>query len=401
MTAAIFPTYLLARMVVSRFWALFAAIGAVAGPSLAYGSFVIEEPLAYPAAALSFLLIAKGLVTRSWRWNIAASIVGAPRHAVRGQLAVLIVAYVLAALFLAWTSDPMTRWRAGWSAWDWVGFVVLTIGGIIVFSASVGAFSQSWLVATGYYRHRMIVYGLWAGGAFSIGVGLLPVISLAALVRPKGEPWTRELRAFVALTSASVVVFGLYTAVKAAYLSTVFSTVVEERNLIYLAPLLLRRHGARAPAAAPEPRRAGRERRLRPLRHPDHPLPARPLPVRRRARARNRPDGEPRPRLRRRRREGPPRRSCSSSRIALLLLPGLRAVARRHWLGTGITVVAAVLVLAWNVAGEVSASNGVNNFSKNLLRQLPHPADLDRRRNRRQADDLPRARRSPTHRESG
>ena len=72
MTSAIFPTYLLARMVVSRFWALFAAIGAVAGPSLAYGSFVIEEPLAYTAAALSFLLIAKGLVTRSWWWNIAA-----------------------------------------------------------------------------------------------------------------------------------------------------------------------------------------------------------------------------------------------------------------------------------------------------------------------------------------
>ena len=78
---------------------------------------------------------------------------------VRGQLAILIVAYLLAALFLAWTSEPVTRWRAGWSTWDWVGFVVLTIGAVIVFSASVGAFSQSWLVATGYYRHRMIVYG--------------------------------------------------------------------------------------------------------------------------------------------------------------------------------------------------------------------------------------------------
>ena len=68
-------------------------------------------------------------------------------------------------------------------------------------------------------------------------------------MRPKGVPWTRELRAFVALTSASVLVFGLYTAVKAAYLSTVFSTVVEERNLIYLAPLCFIATGAlfRAP----------------------------------------------------------------------------------------------------------------------------------------------------------
>ena len=90
---------------------------------------------------------------------------------VRGQLATLIVVYALSALFLAWTSERGRRWRAGWSRWDWVGFVVLAIGAIIVFSASVGAFSQTWLVATGHYRHRMIEYGLWAGGAFTIGVG--------------------------------------------------------------------------------------------------------------------------------------------------------------------------------------------------------------------------------------
>ena len=48
-------------------------------------------------------------------------------------------------------------------------------------------------------------------------------------------------------------------------------------------------------------------------------------------------------------------------------------MARRHGLGIGITVVAAVLVIAWNVAGEVSASNGVNTFSQNLLRNFPTP----------------------------
>ena len=68
-------------MVVSRFWALFAAIGAVAGPSLAYGSFVIEEPLAYPAAALSFLLIAKGLVDAVLALEHRSVDLGAPRHA--------------------------------------------------------------------------------------------------------------------------------------------------------------------------------------------------------------------------------------------------------------------------------------------------------------------------------
>ena len=46
-------------------------------------------------------------------------------------------------------------------------------------------------------------------------------------------------RAFAAFTSAAIVTFWLYTAVKAAYLSTVFATRVEERNLIYLGPLLI------------------------------------------------------------------------------------------------------------------------------------------------------------------
>src|SRR3954453_23084536 len=63
MTTAMFPTYLLARMVVSKPWALFAAVRAVATPSLAYGSFLLEEPIAYPTAALGFYLIAKSLVT--------------------------------------------------------------------------------------------------------------------------------------------------------------------------------------------------------------------------------------------------------------------------------------------------------------------------------------------------
>jgi hypothetical protein len=185
-------------------------------------------------------------------------------------------------------------------------------------------------------------------------------------------PWTRELRAFVALTSASVVVFGLYTAVKAAYLSTVFSTVVEERNLIYLAPLLFVATGL-----------AFQRRRLNlvalaasagfvlyvilttPFQLDLFPYAdALGLAIVQMA---NRDlafdDGDVKVLL----------SLVLVISIALLVLPGLRAVARRHWLGTGITVVAAVLVIAWNVAGEVSASNGVNNFSKNLLRNFPTP----------------------------
>ena len=371
MTAAIFPTYLLARMVVSRPWALFAAVAAVATPALAYGSFIIEEPLAYPVCALGFYLIAKSLVERSWRWIVPAAVVAVLGTFVRGQLAILIVVYVIAVLFLLWTSEAARTWRKRWTAWDWAGFTILAIGAVIVFSASVGAFSQSWIVSTGYYRHRMIVYGLWAAGAFTIGVGLLPVLALAALVKPKGERWTQEMRAFVAVTGSAVIVFGFYTAVKAAYLSTVFSTVVEERNLIYLAPLCFI-----ALALALE--RPGRLRWwaiagtaglvLYVILTTPYQLDLWPYAdalgfgvVQMANRDLAFDNGDVKTLL------------VVALVIGLALLLAPRFLRGHRRAGIGIAIGAAALVLAWNVTGEISASNGVNNFSQNLLRNFPSP----------------------------
>ena len=58
MAAVVFPTYFLARMVVTKPWALFAAAGAGAVPALYYSSMLVEEPLAYPWAMLSAWLLA-------------------------------------------------------------------------------------------------------------------------------------------------------------------------------------------------------------------------------------------------------------------------------------------------------------------------------------------------------
>jgi hypothetical protein len=122
---------------------------------------------------------------------------------------------------------------------DWAGAVTLAAGAIIVLNAAVSHVSFSWLVATQFYKDRMLENGLWAAGALTIGVGVLPAIAgVAALVRPRDEQWTSELRAFVATSSALLVGFAWYTAIKAAYISTTFSTLIVERNLIYVTPLL-------------------------------------------------------------------------------------------------------------------------------------------------------------------
>ena len=91
MTSAVFPTYLLARMLVRRPAALFAAAAAGAIPALVYSSYIVEEPLAYPYAAFCFFLIAKALVviprenTRvAYTWS-AAAVVASLRRAGRQE----------------------------------------------------------------------------------------------------------------------------------------------------------------------------------------------------------------------------------------------------------------------------------------------------------------------------
>src|SRR5262249_10904722 len=79
----------------------------------------------------------------------------------------------------------------------------------------------------------------WAAASLTIGIGILPLIAgLGSLWPARGESPSREVTVYRSVTVAAIVGFGMYTALKAAYLSTVFATRVEERNLIYIAPLL-------------------------------------------------------------------------------------------------------------------------------------------------------------------
>ena len=239
MTATIFPTYGLARFVVGRRAALFAAAGSVLVPSLMFSSLIAPETLAYPWAVLCFLLIA-GALTRRTRWWIGGAIVAsllAPL--VRRELLAVPAAFVLASAFLLWGSRLVEGWRTRWSRRDWLGFATLVVGAAVLLSAAAGNESHEWLIATGFYKHRMFTYGLWAAGAVVIEVGVLPaVVALALLWRTPGELYRRELRSFRCLILAALITFGWYTAVKASYQSTVFGTYVVERNLIYVIPLL-------------------------------------------------------------------------------------------------------------------------------------------------------------------
>jgi hypothetical protein len=239
MTSVIFPTYLLARLVMRRGWALFAATGAAAIPSLAYSSWIVEETLAYPYAALCFFLIAKALIEKSRGWVAGALVASIVAPFVRSEFIMMPIIVVFATFFAAWSSEWGKNRRAKWSVGDYIGFYALAAGLIITVSGYASHRYHPWYSVTTYYKHRIFVLGDWAAGALAIGIGVIPLVfGLAALVRARGEELDRTVRLVRCVIAAGVIGFGLYTAMKAAYLSTVFETRIEERNLIYIAPLL-------------------------------------------------------------------------------------------------------------------------------------------------------------------
>ena len=206
MAAAIFPAFLLARRLLSPGWAYFAAVAAIAGPALSYAPILVEEPWAYPAATLALWLTVRA-VDAPGRWPIALALGSCVLAVlVRSQLVALFGALAFGLLALWWRTPAMRRWRASWSRWDWAGAVVLGIGAVIAVVAFLGHRSNEWSVATTLWKGRMLEYGSWAGGAFAIGIGVLPAIALLAMLAvPRAERDRPGVRAFVVVAAGAVV----------------------------------------------------------------------------------------------------------------------------------------------------------------------------------------------------
>jgi uncharacterized membrane protein len=239
MALVVFPAYGLARLVVSPRWALFAAAGTGLAPALAYAPILVKEPTAYPVSALAIFLITRW-VARPGRWGfvlaVAVSVLGV---LAKEQLQVLFPILAIGVLAVAWRMERLKAFRRTWSTWDWIGAVTLVAGLAVVANAFVSHRSNEWYVTTTFFQDRMRELLLWATGSLAIGLGIVPLIAgLASLVRPKNESPRPEVSAFTIVTVASILSFGGYTAIKAAYISTVFATLTVERNLIFLVPLL-------------------------------------------------------------------------------------------------------------------------------------------------------------------
>jgi hypothetical protein len=239
MAAAAIPTYLLARTMVSPRAAAIAAFASLCTTALYYAGFLLPEVLAYPTFALCAWASIRALAGGGRRWIAAAVVLDLLATQVRGELVTLPAAFALAAVVL-WVTGPRgQRLRRDWGVLDHVGAVVLLVGAFVVLNRLAGSHAYEWHRVTETWKGRMWSLGMQASSALAIGLGLLPLVGgLASLWIPERRTDPRW-RAFAAFTGAAIVTVWIYTAVKAAYLSTVFATRVEERNMIYLGPLLL------------------------------------------------------------------------------------------------------------------------------------------------------------------
>jgi hypothetical protein len=240
MALAAVPTFLLARMLVSRRTAAVVAVLSVLIPGMSYAASIVPEVLAYPWYALCSWLIVRAL-TRKGRGMVllavAASLIAITVRS--PQFFTVPASFAIAAAAL-WVTGPRGRaMRASWSRSDTLGAITLLVGALMLFNRVVLQHVHEWQSSTEFGKARMVDLGLKAAQALVIGMGILPLLGgLASLHLPerRGAP---AYRAFAAYLASSILCISLYTAVKATALSAVFATLIEERNMIYLSPLLL------------------------------------------------------------------------------------------------------------------------------------------------------------------
>ena len=234
------PPYLLARMLVTKRAAVAVAVGTIAVPAMAYVTSIVTDVLAYPYFALCSWLSVRALREGRRKDVIIASVFLLGGYFIRQrQFTTLPVAFVVAAAGLWFTGPRGKRVRRDWTRSDKLGALALAIGVAMLFNRYVLQHVQEWQLPTQYYKNRLVDYGLRAGLSFTIGLGVLPVIGgLASLRLPerRGDP---TYRAYAAWTAAAVGVLGIYAADKATSLSLGFATLWEERDLVYLSPLML------------------------------------------------------------------------------------------------------------------------------------------------------------------
>jgi hypothetical protein len=235
MSLAALPAYALARRIVSQPLSLLAALLAVAVPSLVYTGTLMTENAFYPLFLLCVWLLVLTLERPSPALQVAVLAAAFVAFLTRAQAVALVPAFALAPpLYVRWRHDPwraLARWTTLYAL-----IAVAVVGGLAFQAVRGRSVLGAYEAATGGDYTvggslRWLVYHL---GELSLYVGVLPLAAFALLVwlAPR---LSRELQAFL----AAALPVSLLLVVEVAVFASVQVQRIEERNMFYVAPLLL------------------------------------------------------------------------------------------------------------------------------------------------------------------
>jgi hypothetical protein len=254
MSLAAVPAYFVARRVVGPGLSLLAALLAVALPSLAYTGTVMTENVFYPlflVVVLALLLVLER--PTGPRVALLVALLGAA-FATRVQTLALVPAVLTAPLLLAVFErrgfrETLGRYRTLYLAFAALGALAVTIqlAGGRSLDDLLGAYEP--VGEASYGPGEVLEFVVWHAAEMTLYVLVLPLAATIVLVA-RARSLDRPLQAFLA---ASIAVTAFLVPVVAAFASR-FSDRIEERNLFYVAPLLLIALLAWIERGAPRPR---------------------------------------------------------------------------------------------------------------------------------------------------
>ncbi len=240
MSLAALPAYLLARRMLSQRLSLFAAVLSVAIPSLAYTGTVMTENVFYPLFLVVVLVLVIVLERPTVGLQLLLLILVAVAFATRAQAVAIVPALLAAPPLLAF----FERKPVGAALRPFVPlYGVVLGGGVAILGVEIGrghsirdllgAYS---VVGSRHYSVRAIAdFALWGAADLDLYLGVIPlVVAILLVARVRGE--SRPVQAFVA---AGIPLALSFAVVVAAFNTQFADNRIEERNLFYLAPLLL------------------------------------------------------------------------------------------------------------------------------------------------------------------
>jgi Dolichyl-phosphate-mannose-protein mannosyltransferase len=250
MSLAAIPAFFLARRVVGRDYALFAALLAVAVPSLAYTGTVMTENAFYPLflAVVLVLVVALERPTPG-RVVLLLALVGLA-FATRVQAVALGPAILLAPAVLALFEpfgirELVARFR--WLYGIVLGAAVVALVFQLASGGLLGAYEP--VGERSYDLGEALRYLWWHVAELSLYVLVVPLAATIVLVA-RARSLDARLQAFLAATvSVTVCVIPVV-----AVFASRFSDRIEERNMFYVAPLLCIALLAWVERDAPRPR---------------------------------------------------------------------------------------------------------------------------------------------------